>query len=95
MYKETHSEEFRFSQWYASDAPGRAQGSRACPAGWNAITGNRSDGCQRAGDCYGGNIGAVRRSVYPAKGGRKPFVSGYTNAWVPNLWDRSKGDRAA
>ena len=39
---------------------------------------------------YGANIGAVRRWVYPAEGGRKPFVSGYSNAWVPNLWDRSK-----
>ena len=39
---------------------------------------------------YGANIGAVRRSVYPAEGGRKPFVSGYSNPWVPNLWDRSK-----
>ena len=39
---------------------------------------------------YGANIGAVRRWVYPAEGGRKPFVSGYSNAWIPNLWDRSK-----
>jgi predicted metal-dependent enzyme (double-stranded beta helix superfamily) len=40
---------------------------------------------------YGANIGAVRRWVYPEDGGpRKPFVSGYTNAWVPNLWDRSR-----
>lgn len=42
---------------------------------------------------YGANIGAVHRWVYPqdaAAGARKPFVSGYSNAWVPNLWDRSK-----
>ena len=40
---------------------------------------------------YGGNIGAVHRSVFdPATGARKPFVSGYANAAVPNLWDRSK-----
>jgi len=39
---------------------------------------------------YGANIGAVRRHVYPAEGGRKDFVSGYSNAWLPNLWDRSK-----
>ena len=38
---------------------------------------------------YGANIGAVQRSVYPAEGGRKRFVSGYSNRWVPNLWDRS------
>lgn len=39
---------------------------------------------------YGANIGAVRRSVYAEDGTRKPFVSGYSHAWVPNLWDRSK-----
>jgi 3-mercaptopropionate dioxygenase len=39
---------------------------------------------------YGANIGAVRRSVYAPDGTRKPFVSGYSNDWVPNLWDRSR-----
>jgi predicted metal-dependent enzyme (double-stranded beta helix superfamily) len=39
---------------------------------------------------YGANIGAVKRWVYASDGTRKPFVSGYSNAWVPNLWDRSK-----
>ncbi|MET3376384.1 putative metal-dependent enzyme (double-stranded beta helix superfamily) [Variovorax boronicumulans] len=38
---------------------------------------------------YGANIGAVRRHTYPAEGGRKPFVSGYSNTLLPNLWDRS------
>ena len=37
---------------------------------------------------YGANIGAVRRHTYPT-GGRKPFVSGYSNTQLPNLWDRS------
>ena len=41
--------------------------------------------------CYGGNIGAVARSVFdPATGATKNFISGYSNALVPNLWDRSK-----
>ena len=39
---------------------------------------------------YGANIGAVQRWVYAEDGSRKPFVSGYANAWLPNLWDRSK-----
>ena len=39
---------------------------------------------------YGANIGAVQRWVYAEDGSRKPFVSGYANRWVPNLWDRSK-----
>ncbi|SPS00445.1 cysteine dioxygenase [Cupriavidus taiwanensis] len=39
---------------------------------------------------YGANIGAVRRSVYAEDGTRKPFVSGYSNQTLPNLWDRSR-----
>jgi predicted metal-dependent enzyme (double-stranded beta helix superfamily) len=40
---------------------------------------------------YGGNIGAIRRSVFnPLSGVRTPFISGYSNATVPNLWDRSR-----
>ena len=40
---------------------------------------------------YGANIGAVRRHSYDAATGKpKDFVSGYHNAAVPNLWDRSK-----
>ncbi len=38
---------------------------------------------------YGANIGALRRSVYLEDGTRKPFVSGYSNTLLPNLWDRS------
>lgn len=45
---------------------------------------------------YGGNIGAVRRAVYdPVTGAEKPFVSGYSNLFVPNLWDRSAAVRAS
>jgi predicted metal-dependent enzyme (double-stranded beta helix superfamily) len=42
---------------------------------------------------YGANIGAVRRSVYELDGTSKTFVSGYSNAELPNLWDRSKESR--
>ena len=45
---------------------------------------------------YGGNIGAVKRAVYdPVTGVEKPFVSGYSNLFVPNLWDRSAAVRAS
>jgi predicted metal-dependent enzyme (double-stranded beta helix superfamily) len=45
---------------------------------------------------YGGNIGAVRRHTFdPATGAPSPFISGYTNQTVPNLWDRSAEVRAA
>jgi 3-mercaptopropionate dioxygenase len=39
---------------------------------------------------YGANIGAVSRHVFdPATGTPKEFISGYSNAAVPNLWDLS------
>ncbi|MGB6102404.1 MAG: cysteine dioxygenase [Pusillimonas sp.] len=45
---------------------------------------------------YGGNIGAIRRHVYDTATGRvKQFVSGYSSAHVPNLWDRSAQIRTA
>jgi predicted metal-dependent enzyme (double-stranded beta helix superfamily) len=44
---------------------------------------------------YGANIGAVRRSVFLEDGTERPFVSGYSNATLPNLWDRSRETIAA
>ena len=38
---------------------------------------------------YGANIGAVQRSVFTEDGTRKPFVSGYSNTTLPNIWDLS------
>ncbi len=43
---------------------------------------------------YGANIGAVRRHVFdPMTGAEKTFVSGYSSALMPNLWDRSEEAR--
>jgi predicted metal-dependent enzyme (double-stranded beta helix superfamily) len=42
---------------------------------------------------YGANIGAVLRSTYAPDGLRKPFISGYSNDSIPNLWDLSKEPR--
>lgn len=40
---------------------------------------------------YGSNIGATSRNVFdPVTGAPKTFISGYNNAFVPNIWDRSK-----
>jgi predicted metal-dependent enzyme (double-stranded beta helix superfamily) len=39
---------------------------------------------------YGANIGAVKRSVYPDGAARKPFVSGYANDVLPNIWNVAK-----
>ena len=44
---------------------------------------------------YGANIGAVARHVFvPESGQAKPFVSGYANPMLPNLWDRAAETRA-
>jgi 3-mercaptopropionate dioxygenase len=43
---------------------------------------------------YGANIGAVRRHRLDAQGVALPFVSGYDNTMLPNLWDRSAAVRA-
>lgn len=44
---------------------------------------------------YGANIGAVARHVFALdSGAAKPFVSGYANRVLPNLWDRSAETRA-
>lgn len=39
---------------------------------------------------YGGNIGAVKRATYNTDGIEKPFISGYSNQLLPNLWDVSR-----
>jgi predicted metal-dependent enzyme (double-stranded beta helix superfamily) len=41
---------------------------------------------------YGANIGAVCRATYAADGAAKPFISGYANPTLPNIWDRSRTD---
>lgn len=44
---------------------------------------------------YGANIGAVLRHAFDAQSGApKDFVSGYSAAQVPNLWDRAAAVRA-
>lgn len=39
---------------------------------------------------YGGNIGAVKRAVFQPDGTEKPFISGYSNDVLPNIWDLSR-----
>jgi predicted metal-dependent enzyme (double-stranded beta helix superfamily) len=41
---------------------------------------------------YGGNIGAVRRSVFQPDGVAKQFISGYANRHLPNIWEGAPGD---
>ncbi|WP_443478577.1 cysteine dioxygenase [Novosphingobium aerophilum] len=36
---------------------------------------------------YGANIGAVERATYRDSGEERPFISGYANEVLPNLWN--------
>lgn len=40
---------------------------------------------------YGADIGAVRRWVYDEQGSQRPFISGYSNTTLPNLWGCAAG----
>lgn len=48
----------------------------------------RPDGPSVSIHVYGANIGAVERTRFDPDGGSRRFVSGYSNRFVPNLWDR-------
>ena len=64
-------------------------------AKWHKVTNAVVDGASVSIHVYGGNIGAVRRHVYDLdRGAIKDFVSGYSNAMMPNIWDRSAEMRA-
>ena len=51
----------------------------------------RPDGPSVSIHVYGANIGAVQRLKFDLHGRSTPFVSGYSNDFVPNLWDRVFG----
>jgi predicted metal-dependent enzyme (double-stranded beta helix superfamily) len=54
------------------------------------VTNASSDHASLGIHVYGGNIGAAQRYTFDVKtGAPSPFVSGYTNQMLPNLWDRS------
>jgi predicted metal-dependent enzyme (double-stranded beta helix superfamily) len=77
-------------------APGDVEVLRPDVGDIHKVTNALSDCGSISIHVYGGNIGAVRRHRFDAMTGAPSlFVSGYTNAVVPNLWDRSAEVRAA
>ncbi len=63
---------------------------------WHVVANALPDRPSISVHVYGGNIGAVRRSVYDETAGElREFISGYTSALVPNLWDRSASLKAS
>lgn len=97
------------AQGYAQDAAGRwqpqgeavtllpGQVEAVSPAigDVHRVTNAHADRTSISIHVYGANIGAVHRSVYREDGTRKPFVSGYSNAALPNIWDLSRESSGA
>ena len=54
------------------------------------VSNARPDAVSVSVHVYGANIGAVSRATYDADGREKPFISGYANEALPNLWDKSR-----
>lgn len=62
---------------------------------WHRVGNALADQASISIHVYGGNIGAIHRSLLDADGVQQPFVSGYSSTVVPNLWDRSAEVRKA
>jgi predicted metal-dependent enzyme (double-stranded beta helix superfamily) len=61
---------------------------------WHVVANALEDRPSVSIHVYGANIGAVRRHRLDDAGRVVDFVSGYSSARVPNLWDRSEAVRA-
>jgi predicted metal-dependent enzyme (double-stranded beta helix superfamily) len=63
---------------------------------WHVVANALPDRTSVSIHVYGANIGAVRRHMVDAASGEiRDFVSGYSSAVLPNLWDRSEAVRAS
>ncbi|HWS73523.1 MAG TPA: cysteine dioxygenase [Quisquiliibacterium sp.] len=62
---------------------------------WHVVANALSDRPSVSIHVYGANIGAVRRHRLDEQGRIVDFVSGYSSARAPNLWDRSAAARAS
>ncbi len=62
---------------------------------WHRVSNPSADEAAVSIHVYGANIGAVKRQCVNAQGQVVDFISGYTAAQLPNLWDRSISLRSA
>jgi 3-mercaptopropionate dioxygenase len=68
-------------------APGDVEVLLPAEGDIHQVTNTLSDRGSLSIHVYGGNIGAIRRHTFDrASGAPSPFVSGYTNREMPNLW---------
>lgn len=58
---------------------------------WHRVSNPSSEEVAVSIHVYGANIGAVKRQYVNSQGQIGDFISGYTAAQLPNLWDRSVG----
>jgi predicted metal-dependent enzyme (double-stranded beta helix superfamily) len=76
--------------------PGMVEAVSPTVGDWHVVANAVPDAASISIHVYGANIGAVRRHmVDPATGHIIDFISGYSSAATPNLWDRSASVRAA
>ena len=72
---------------YAVLAPGDVEVLRPSVGDIHQVSNLLDDRASISIHVYGGNIGTVNRHTFdPGSGEAKRFVSGYSNAMVPNLW---------
>jgi predicted metal-dependent enzyme (double-stranded beta helix superfamily) len=77
-------------------APGDVEVLLPAEGDIHQVTNARSDCGSLSIHVYGGNIGVIHRHTFDmATGQPSPFVSGYTNREMPNLWDRSAEVRSS
>jgi len=75
--------------------PGMIEAVSPTVGDWHVVSNALPDRASVSIHVYGANIGAVRRHMVDAATGEiRDFVSGYSSAMMPNLWDRSAQVRA-
>lgn len=74
--------------------PGDIEAVSPTVGDWHRVSSAWPDGVSVSIHVYGANIGAVARHRLDDTGRVLGFVSGYDNAVLPNLWDRSAAVRA-
>jgi len=76
--------------------PGMIEAVSPTVGDWHVVANALPDRASISIHVYGANIGAVRRHMLDAATGEiRDFVSGYSCAVLPNLWDRSASVRTA
>ena len=75
--------------------PGMIEAVSPTVGDWHVVSNALPDQTSVSIHVYGANIGAVRRHMVDAATGEvRDFISGYSSAHLPNLWDRAPALKA-